>query len=58
MTLRARLFSEPASALPRYRQTGIWAVRGDRQESTILQYRSNAGAIKGDNVIHGNAGPF
>ena len=33
MTLRARSFSEPASALPRYRQTGIWAVRGERLES-------------------------
>ena len=56
MTLRARLLLEPASTLPRYCETGIWAVRGERQESNTPVPK--AGAIKGDNVIHGNAGPF
>ena len=38
------------------RQVFGQSVLKDRR--AILQYRSKAGAIKGDNDIHGNAGPF
>ena len=38
------------------RQVFGQSVVKDRR--AILQYRSKAGAIKGDNVIHGNASPF